>query len=227
MKTRFFYWMKTYLGFSRKETQGFVLLIPALLMLVLIPEVLGLISSARSRDFHIQYQTQLDSIQKAGFDLIGSPGPVFNPQDTVENKQTNQQSENLIRIPFSEADSVTLQIVPGVGPATASRIVKFRESLGGLHHKNQLYEVYGIKPETADGVWEFFDFSPQVFRKIQINEVEVGELAKHPYISYSEAKVLIAYRTQHGNYRSVDDLQEIKIFRSEWIAKISPYLDFQ
>lgn len=227
MKARFFYWMKMYLGFSRKETQGFVLLVPALLLLAVIPDIFGLVSRSRSRDFHLQYLAQIDSIQKAGFDLIGSPYPVFNVQDTVVNKQNTKQSENLNRIPFSEADSVTLQIVPGVGQATASRIVKFRESLGGLHSKSQLYEVYGMKPETAEAVWEYFDFSPGIFRKIKVNQVEADELGKHPYISYSEAKVLIAYKNQHGNYSSAEDLIKIKIFKQEWIDKISPYLDFQ
>ncbi|MEP0714218.1 MAG: helix-hairpin-helix domain-containing protein, partial [Algoriphagus sp.] len=135
--------------------------------------------------------------------------------------------ENLNRIAFAEADSILLQIVPGIGQSTASRIVKFRENLGGLHSKSQLSEVYGLKPETIDAIWEYFDFSPNIFRRLKINEVDVDDLAKHPYFTYAEAKVLVAYRKQHGDFESPDDIKQIKIFKAEWVNKISPYLDFQ
>jgi DNA uptake protein ComE-like DNA-binding protein len=55
----------------------------------------------------------------------------------------------------------------------------------------------------------------------------VEELAKHPYISYQEAKVLVAYRLQHGPYHQLDDLLRVKIFKADWVKKIGPYLDFE
>lgn len=227
MKARFFYWLKVYLGFSRKESRGFVLLIPVLLLLVFAKVTFKEIREAKAENFHIQYMAIIDSLESSGIKLVSSPLPIFNQLDTIIKKSNAKQLENLNRIPFSEADSVTLQIVPGIGQSTASRIVKFRESIGGLHSKSQLTEVYGLKPETIDAIWEYFDFSPAIFRKVKINQVEVEELGKHPYFSYAEAKVLIAYRKQHGNFQSVDDLKQIKIFKQQWIDKISPYLDFQ
>ena len=64
-------------------------------------------------------------------------------------------------------------------------------------------------------------------RRIEINTVPVEELAKHPYISYQEAKVLVAYRLQHGSYLQLDDLLKVKIFKADWVNKIGPYLDFE
>ncbi|WP_225586990.1 helix-hairpin-helix domain-containing protein [Algoriphagus sp. Y33] len=169
----------------------------------------------------------VDSLESAEIPLAGSPFPVFNPQDTIIRKSNSKQLDNLNRIPFSEADSAILQIVPGIGQSTAARIVKFRESIGGFYSKNQLSEVYGLKPETIDMIWEYFDFSPSVLKKMEINQIEVEELAKHPYISYAEAKVVVAFRKQHGDFQSPDDLKQIKIFKKEWIDKIAPYIDFQ
>ncbi|PZX61075.1 DNA uptake protein ComE-like DNA-binding protein [Algoriphagus ratkowskyi] len=227
MKARFFYWLKVYLGFSRKESKGFVLLIPVLIALLISIGVFKQIRRVNAQNFHIQYEATLDSLQASGILIVNSPFPVFNPQDTVVRKSSSKQLESLNRIPFAEADSIVLQIVPGIGQSTASRVVKFRESIGGLHSKNQLTEVYGLKPETIDAIWEYFDFTPAIFKKVKINQVELEELAKHPYCSYAEAKVLIAYRKQHGIFQSPDDFLKIRIFKQEWIDKISPYLDFQ
>jgi len=227
MSARLFYWLKIYLGFSRKESRGFVLLIPVLLLLVVSKGILREIRMTKAEDFHLQYLATIDSLQASGILLVSSPFPVFNLQDTVVKKSNSKQLENLNRIPFSETDSVTLQIVPGIGQSTASRIVKFRENLGGFHSKSQLSEVYGLKPETIDAIWEYFDFSSSIFEKVKINQIEVEALAKHPYFSYAEAKVLIAYRKQHGYFHTSDDLLKIRIFKQEWVDKISPYLDFQ
>jgi DNA uptake protein ComE-like DNA-binding protein len=227
MGARFFYWLKVYLGFSTKESRGFVLLVPVLLLLIITKGILVENRNSNAENFHIKYLATIDSLQALGVQFVGSPFPLFNTQDTIIKKSNLRQLENLNRIPFSEADSITLQIVPGIGQSTASRIVKFRENIGGLHSKSQLLEVYGLKPETIEAIWEYFDFSPGIFKKVEINQAEIEELAKHPYVSYGEAKVLVAFRKQHGDFQSSDDFLKIRIFKQEWIDKISPYLDFQ
>ena len=122
---------------------------------------------------------------------------------------------------------MVLQIVPGIGALTAGRIIKHRENLGGYIQVDQLHEVFGLKPETIPVIWEYFDFDRVPPRRIEINTFPVEELAKHPYISYQEAKVLVAYRLQHGPYLQLDDLLKVKIFKADWVNKIGPYLDFE
>lgn len=226
MIERFFYWMKSYLGFSRKESRGFILLIPVLLISGLSPSLVRFFKNRQAEQNFAHYLEQLDSLGKLEFQLVNSPNPSFNPLDTTKNPRNQKQLENLNRIPFAEADSITLQIVRGIGQATAGRIIKYRENLGGFHSQMQVLEVYGVKEETAESLWEFFEFEPLIFRKIRINSADLEDLSAHPYISYGEAKVLLAYRNQHGKFLSEADLLKIKIFKSEWVKKISPYLDF-
>lgn len=140
---------------------------------------------------------------------------------------SRQRNPGFNKLDFNEADSVVLQIVPGIGQTMASRIVKFRENLGGLHLKEQLLDVYGMTPELVEKLFDHFEFSPGVTRMIPINQVSVQDLAKHPYISYGAAKVIIAYREQHGAYRRPDDLLQIKIFNQEWVDRLAPYLEFE
>lgn len=226
MIDRFFYWMKSYLGFSRKESRGFLFLIPVLLFFGLAPSIVRYFKNRQAEQTFVHYLHRLDSLEKLEIQLVSSPNPTFNLLDTTKNTRNQKQLDNLNRIPFSEADSITLQIVPGIGQATAGRIIKYRENLGGFHSQVQVSEVFGVKEETAQSLWEFFEFEPFIFRKIQINSAALEDLSAHPYISYGEAKVLIAYRNQHGKFLSEADLLKIKIFKPEWVEKISPYLDF-
>jgi len=227
MRQTIFYWMKSYLGFSRKESKGFILLIPFLVLFGLLPNAIAYVKNLRAETAFTQYQTRLDSLKNLGIPLKSSPLPTFNPLDTVKSNRNQKQIGNLNRISFSEADSITLQIVPGIGQATAGRVIKYRENLGGFHSQSQLLEVYGVKEETVIAVWDFFDFEANIFRKINLNVATLEELAAHPYISYGEAKVLIAFRNQHGNFNSAEDLMKVKIFKVEWIEKIRPYLNFE
>ncbi len=226
MKDRFFYWMKFYLGFSGKESRGFLVLIPFLLILGLLPGALGFFKDRNAEATFVAYQARLDSLDKLQVKLVTSPLPTFNPQDTIQPSRNQKQLSNLNRIAFSEADSATLQIVPGIGPGTAGRIIKYRQQLGGFHSQSQLQEVYGVNEALTAALWDFFEFDAQIFRKIPINQAGVEELSSHPYISYGEAKVLIAYRNQHGMFLTADELTDIKIFRAEWVQKIKPYLAF-
>ncbi len=227
MRQRLFFWFKTHLGFSAKESRGFLLLIPFLLVLIGASQVLAWAKDRNANKLYQNYLNQVDSLERAGVKLLISPLPTFNPEDTIRRTHSNKVAERILRLPFSEADSVVLQIVPGIGSLTAGRIIKHRESLGGFILIAQLNEVYGLKPETIPIIWEYFDFDTVAPRQLDINTVPLEDLAKHPYISYQEAKVLVAYRLQHGPYLQLDDLLKIKIFKADWVNKIGPYLDFE
>lgn len=201
------------------------MLLPFLGILIIAPTIILQYKSVNSQDFHASFAIRIDSMEKADMVVVKSPGPLFNPQDTVKKSALDKQLENIQRVSFSEADSIILQIVPGIGPGTAGRIIKYRENLGGFHSPNQLSEVYGMKPETIELMWEFFNFTPAIFRKINLNQGTIEEISSHPYVTYGEAKVIVAYRNQHGAYQSVDDLMKIRIFKEEWIRKLAPYLD--
>jgi DNA uptake protein ComE-like DNA-binding protein len=221
------FWSKTHLGFTAKESRGFFLLIPFLLALVAASQVLAWAKNQKASELYRQYLHEVDSLQKAGFQLSVSPLPTFNVQDTITRFNSTKVSERIQRLPFSETDSVLLQIVPGIGALTAGRIIKHRENLGGFIQIAQLNEVYGLKPEVIPLIWDYFDFDAAPIRKLSINHATVEQLASHPYISYPEAKVMVAYRLQHGEYQAATELLGIKIFKLDWVEKIAPYLSFE
>ena len=129
-----------------------------------------------------------------------------------------------VRIELNTADSLALDQVSGIGPAFASRILKYRERLGGFYSLEQLKEVYGV--DSA----HFAQWLPQLalntafVRKIDINTASFEELKRHPYLSYKQINALIQYRKQHGAYASLSDLKNIPLFTDEILRKLAPYL---
>lgn len=54
-------------------------------------------------------------------------------------------------ISISQADSLTLQTLPRVGPATAERIIAWREAHGPFRSVDDLLAISGIGPATLEG----------------------------------------------------------------------------
>ncbi len=129
-------------------------------------------------------------------------------------------------ISINETDSIELRTLKGIGPVLSSRIIKYKEQLGGFHNKNQLLEVYGVKPTLLSNILDRLSFEGPL-RKIKINTVTLEELVKHPYFDYSTAHIFINYRIQHGDYRDINDIKKIRIIKDYWLEETAPYFDFE
>ncbi|MFT4803148.1 MAG: competence protein ComEA [Psychroserpens sp.] len=143
-------------------------------------------------------------------------------------KFNSENPRKLASFDINTADSTQLKLVFGIGPAYAKRIVAFRELLGGFYDTRQLAEVYGLESPALDSLLVYADVrKPIVLILLFINDISEKDLSKHPYISYKQAKLIIAYRNQHGNYLKATDLLQIGIFDSLFVEKVSPYLHFE
>lgn len=130
-------------------------------------------------------------------------------------------------IEINSADSATLTTVYGIGPAFASRIIKYRKLLGGYYKKQQLMEVYGLNAKKYAEISGQLYVDPAGVRKINVNIAEADELNRLPYLSYKQANAIVQYRSQHGEYLSADDLADIAILDAQTINKIKPYLIYK
>lgn len=128
-------------------------------------------------------------------------------------------------IDINTCDTSALIALPGIGSKLAGRIVSFRSKLGGFHHIEQVAETYGL----ADSVFERIKSRLMVIpdyamMQIDINAATKEELAAHPYVNWSLARVITAFREQHGRFLSVDDLKKITILSETDLKKLRPYL---
>lgn len=150
--------------------------------------------------------------------------PIF---ENAEKKETERKVEN-IRTPLelNTADSMALLALNGIGPALTSRIIKYRNKLGGYVMVEQLREVYGLLPESFEQVKGQLQVDASKVKKLNINTVTTNELKQHPYFRNPLAAMVISYRDQHGSFAQPQDLKNIELINDSVYQKIVPYLEF-
>lgn len=128
-------------------------------------------------------------------------------------------------ISLNETDTAVWKKIPGIGSVYASRIVKYREMLGGFVRAEQLLEVYGIDRELFARMAVYIE-SGGSFRKIPVNQAEFRELLRHPYLNNGQVKVITELRRRKGNITSIRELSLLEEFSPEDISRLEPYLEF-
>jgi competence protein ComEA len=132
-----------------------------------------------------------------------------------------KKAEQLIEI--NQADSLKLIKISGVGPFYAKQIIKYRKELGGFKAYTQLTEIWGLENLDIEKFIKQVSIDTLYIQKININTVEVKELRLHPYLNYKQAKMIVNYRKQHGDFMQVKDIRKIKPISLELFRKIAPY----
>lgn len=129
------------------------------------------------------------------------------------------------KIDINVCDTAELKKIYGIGPVLAERIIKYRTILGGFTSLTQLEEVYGLKEETLQELYEnIFISNASTITKIAVNKDDAKTMAAHPYISSSVARAIAAYRKQHGPFATPDALLNIHIIDSATFVKLKPYI---
>ncbi len=144
----------------------------------------------------------------------------------TENKPTPTKfaTKQPVKFDFNTCDTTVLKNIPGIGSGYAKRIIKYRDMLGGFVSPDQVKETFGLPPEVIDELLKYGSVKVGV-KRLKINTLGLADF-RHPYIKYFHAKAIVAYREQHGAYKSAEDLKQIKVLDEATIAKITPYLEF-
>lgn len=122
------------------------------------------------------------------------------------------------------ADTSALISLPGIGSKLALRIVTFRDKLGGFYSIDQIAETYGLPDSTFQNIKQYLKLDNPSVKKININTATVDELKVHPYIKFSIANTIIAYRNEHGAFSKIEDIKKVMVVTDEIYKKIAAYL---
>jgi competence ComEA-like helix-hairpin-helix protein len=150
-----------------------------------------------------------------------------------ESKNISQQSlkavktKKILNLDINTADSNALTMLPGIGERLAARIVKYRNRLGGFVQVSQLLEVYGVQDSILDKITPMIFVAPSFsIDKVDINKIDYALLTKHPYMTYSMAKIILAYRKAHGSINGADEMYSIAGIPQEQLVKFLPYCTY-
>ncbi len=132
--------------------------------------------------------------------------------------------KKVVSVELNSADSLTLLVVKGIGPFYAKQILEYRKELGGFISYDQFNEIWGLEKLDISSLIEQTSLDTLLISKININNTSIDVLRKHPYINYKQAKMLVNYRAQHGDYKKLEDILKIKLISPEIFRKIAPYL---
>lgn len=160
--------------------------------------------------------------------------PEENTYATQRDFQTsNTQSYNFPQsgkkdfrgmIEINSADTNDFRKLKGIGAYLSRKIIAYRDKLGGFYTRDQLKEVYHMDPLRIDSLSAQLITDTSLVRRMHINQIDAQALSSHPYITKQQARALIAYRDQHGPFKSVADIRKSVLIDEKTYQKIAPYL---
>lgn len=144
----------------------------------------------------------------------------------TDNRTERHESKSkvFVQIDINTADSLALLDLPGIGPAFAGRIVRYRERLGGFVRLEQLAEVYGIDSTRYAALAPLLKTNGTVLHQIDPLTAAEADLANHPYIGKVLARRWVAFREQRKGRLSCNDLSLVHGLDAQRLAKLQPYL---
>jgi competence protein ComEA len=208
----------------------------------------------------------------AQFCVIGAgAAPQTSPKSGSSVAQTRT------KVDVNSADLEALETLPGVGPATAKRIVSGRP----FNSLSDLEKVKGLSKAKVDELKDKVTFGPvaasqatpsskssQANRRVSssenvgvaspgvggtvagagaehsakpststeklapgqqlnINTASAAELEKLPGIGPAKAQAIVDYRSQNGNFKSIEDIENVKGIKAGVFSKIKGYIKVQ
>jgi DNA uptake protein ComE-like DNA-binding protein len=192
----------------------------------------------RKENKYVNSAEEFQNVTQISDSLLKSMVPYFKFPDWIKNKKQFSsfkkedyaafaKKEKIVLIDINKATAEDLIKIYGIGEAIAERILKQKESLGGFVAMEQLSEVWGLSPEVIGNLNKHFKiYALPNFKKIDINNASIKELAQFPYFKYALAKQIVTYRSMNGDIHNIEDLTKIKGFPVDKAKIISLYLDF-
>ena len=125
-------------------------------------------------------------------------------------------------IDLNTVDSSTLVELPQIGGYMASRILEFRDKLGGFVNMDQLRDVKGMDETRFATIQPYIKIGEAEMRKIDVNRADFKTLVHHPYLSYEQVKRIFNQREKRGMIKNWAQLEAL--LKEE--GEVNPLLEF-
>ena len=170
------------------------------------------------------YQQPEDLLKIYGLDsaTLAKISPYLKIELVMESPEASPNE--LFIVELNSADTSDLIQLNGIGSVYASRIIKYRNLLGGFYKTNQLMEVYGFSEELFAAIKPFVAIDTTAINPIRINYAEFSEMIRHPYFDKSKVSVILNEKDKNGPIKRISDLEALDSIDAEFIDKVRPYV---
>lgn len=149
------------------------------------------------------------------------------PFTSSSKRPRTQKFPSGTQVELNQADSLTLQKVPGIGPVFSRRIIKYRDLLGGFYTVHQLAEVYGIDADKYAALEPWFTVDTALIRPLAVNQADYRTLIRHPYLNKQQTKILLRLIERKGKLQGWEELRLLDEFPPGEIERLRYYLSFE
>ncbi|MGV6829798.1 MAG: ComEA family DNA-binding protein [Flavobacteriales bacterium] len=190
----------------------------------------------RKQNKWINSAKEFQRVTKVSDSFLNKISPFFKFPEWVTNPtqkkryQTSFKKEKTVlqKKDLNLATLEDLQKVYGIGLKLSTRIINFREQLGGFTANQQLYNIYGLKEEVILNVLKEFEIkTPKVISKININTASASDIATLPGVSFELAKQIWEFRKLRGSIKNFSELEKIEGLSKRKLDKIQLYLSIK
>ena len=142
----------------------------------------------------------------------------------VVSDSVYKRLQHYVEIPLVDlnlADSAAFDALPGIGGWFASRMLEYRNQLGGYSYKEQLMDIWKFDKEKYDALSDLIVVSPEHVKYYPLWTLPADSLRLHPYIGDYSAKGIVLYREHNPrSLWSVDSLASAGVLREEDAARL-------
>lgn len=215
--------IRHYFGFSRKETNGFLVMMVLMIILLVAPYVYSLFPSATELADYSNDQKTLDSLVNHLSASTISTQPSAPPQHFFTFNPNTLSKDSLMLL--------------GISETIAARIVKYRNKGGRFYQKKDFKKIYGLKEAVYDRLHPYINIPQRQSKKrtyytdykkpdeayqkrklspkkkklvtFNLNNADTTELKQIRGIGSTYANRIVKYRNLLGGFVSMQQLKEV------------------
>ncbi|RMA56708.1 ComEA family DNA-binding protein [Ulvibacter antarcticus] len=187
------------------------------------PEEFDRLKHFRSNNNWINSIADFKRVTQVSDSLLADISPYFKFPDWVTNPKPKRNSyksksieKGFVDLAFDQktdlnnATSEELQKVSGIGVALSSRIIAYRDKIGGFSNDIQLYSVWGLNESVVKRTLHLFAVkTPKEITKMDINSASASDIATIPGISFDLAKEIWEAIRLRERIESFSELEKI------------------
>jgi competence ComEA-like helix-hairpin-helix protein len=102
------------------------------------------------------------------------------------------------------------EMLKGIGPVLAARIVGFREKQGGFVNVQDLLLVYGVKDSLLRTLGPYLHLNEERVPKANLNQASALQLVQKTGLQPVVAQAIVRWRQQNGAFAKFDELENFE-----------------